>query len=162
MRNYFHTVRSIFSNGRLTTHAVYLDDEVSSFAIDSNTFSNLHSVLDLGGGRGNSFTNNFVNKTGNEPINFAVRAKCKAKAGSKPFDFLKRVPFDKAGPWAKYPHLADILKDDPCFPKYNVLSNNVMCHGATTLVSLYRCHNCFEHGDGNHMTNNTQCKTDAT
>ena len=39
-RNVFHTVRSIFANGRLATHAVYLDDEVSSFLIDGNTWLN--------------------------------------------------------------------------------------------------------------------------
>ena len=158
-RNTFANVRSIFANGRLTTHAVYLDDEVSSFFIDGNTFTNLHSVLDLGGGRGNHFTHNLVDATGDEPVNFAHRAGCKAKPGSNPYDFLKRVPYDKGGAWAKYPHLANILKDEPCFPKYNVLSNNVMCNGATTLVSLYRCHNCFQKGDGNAMTNNTQCKS---
>lgn len=158
-RNAFHTVRSIFANGRLATHAIYLDDEVSSFLIEGNTFTNLHSVLDLGGGRGNHFTHNFVNATGNQPVNFAHRAACEAKPGKDPYDFLKRVPYDKGGAWAKYPHLANILKDDPCFPKYNVISDNVMCHGATTLVSLYRCHNCLQKGYDNAMSNNTQCKS---
>ena len=157
-RNIFHTVRSIFANGRLATHAVYLDDEVSSFLIDGNTFTNLHSVLDLGGGRGNQFTHNFVNATGDKPVNFAHRAACEAKPGKDPYDFLKRVPYNKGGAWAKYPHLANILKDDPCFPKYNVLSDNVMCNGATSLVSLYRCGNCLQKGHGNQMSNNTQCK----
>ena len=157
-RNTFAHVRSIFANGRLTTHAIYLDDEVSSFFIDNNTFTNLNSVLDLGGGRGNSFTHNLVHATGDKPVNFAHRAGCEAKPGKDPYDFLKRVPYDNGGAWAKYPHLANILKDDPCFPKYNVLSDNVMCNGATTLVSLYRCHNCLQKGYGNAMSNNTQCK----
>eukprot|EP01052_Picozoa_sp_SAG31_P016675 SAG31_NODE_1113_length_9854_cov_2.770682_4_plen_786_part_00 len=157
-RNKFHTIRSIFANGRLTAHAVYLDDEVSSFFVDGNTFTNLHSVLDLGGGRGNIFTHNLVNATGDKPVNFAHRAACEAKPGKDPYDFLKRVPYDQGGAWAKYPHLANILHDDPCFPKYNVLSHNVLCDGATSLVSLYHCHNCFEKGSGNAMTNNTHCK----
>ena len=153
--NTWHTIGSIFPNGRLTAHAVYLDDEVSSFFIDGNTFTHLHSVLDLGGGRANSFTNNLVNATGEKPVNFAVRSRCKAKPGSDPFDFLARVPYDKGGAWKKYPHLPNILHDEPCRPKYNVLSNNVLCHGPKTLASLYRCHGCFP---GNTMENNTQCR----
>jgi hypothetical protein len=35
-------------------------------------------------------------------------------------NFLKSVPYNKP-PYTKYPHLANILQDNPCVPKYNSL-----------------------------------------
>jgi hypothetical protein len=113
----------------------------------------VHSVLDLGGGRDTTFSNNLVNASGDKPVNLATRAHGCHK-GEDPYDFLKRVPYNVSGPWSKYPHLANITHDDPCDPKYNLIVNNVMCHGAKTLIDLYHCHDCFPR---NTEHNNTQC-----
>jgi hypothetical protein len=51
--------------------------------------------------------------------------------GQDPFlmDGLKVVPYDKPPYSDRYPHLANILKDDPAQPKYNVLTHNVRVGG---------------------------------
>ena len=65
--------------------------------------------------------------------------------------FLGRVPYNTSDAWKKYPGLATILDDDPCEPKHNIISNNIMCGGLKTLglepttVEKY----------GSAMTNNT-------
>mmetsp|Transcript_36197 Transcript_36197/g.108675 ORF Transcript_36197/g.108675 Transcript_36197/m.108675 type:complete len:149 (+) Transcript_36197:91-537(+) len=42
--------------------------------------------------------------------------------------FLTRVPYNCTDcPWTKYPHLADILSDEPNKPKYWRLENNTYC-----------------------------------
>ena len=64
--------------------------------------------------------------------------------------FLKRVPYNvTSGPWGKCPHLADILHDDPCAPKYNVISDNILCHGPKSITGTIF--------PGNEAKNNTQC-----
>ena len=47
--------------------------------------------------------------------------------------FLDRVPYNSSAAWSKYPGLADILEDSPCAPKHNVISDNLLCGGATSL-----------------------------
>ena len=32
----------------------------------------------------------------------------------------------------RYPGLANILDDEPCTPAHNVISNNILCEGATS------------------------------
>jgi hypothetical protein len=42
--------------------------------------------------------------------------------------FLNRVPYNCSDcPWRKYPHLSNILEDEPNKPKYWVLENNTYC-----------------------------------
>jgi hypothetical protein len=50
-----------------------------------------------------------------------------------PFAFLSRVPYNTSAAWMKYPDLANILSDDPCTPKYNKISNNILCGGVQNL-----------------------------
>merc|ERR1712232_296253 len=72
-------------------------------------------------------------------------------AGALPFSFLSRVPYNTSSAWKKYPDLANIMNDEPCAPKYNRISNNVLCGGvknlsidAATIIS-----------NGGEMKNNT-------
>ena len=58
---------------------------------------------------------------------------CCAK-GRLPFAFLSRVPYATSAAWSKYPGLAGILDDEPCLPKHNVVSHNVLCGGATAFA----------------------------
>jgi hypothetical protein len=54
-----------------------------------------------------------------------------------PYKFLARVPYNEtSGPWSKYPDLANILHDEPCTPKYNVIANNILCGGLTALGGM--------------------------
>jgi hypothetical protein len=137
--NTFRHLTSIFSG--LGTQALYLDDMGSSFYIADNLFDGVGAALELGGGRGNAFVRNRLNATSDKPVHFDNRGEGWAKAGCRPgglpYDFLQYVPYAEPapGPWARYPHLATILADDPCRPKYNLFADNVMCNGPKTLIN---------------------------
>merc|ERR1711865_1027796 len=60
---------------------------------------------------------------------------CKAGINSGMGQGLKNVPYSTSAAWKKYVGLVDILADEPCAPRHNTISNNVMCHGATSLVN---------------------------
>ena len=147
--NHWSDLESIFGG----TQAIYLDDMGSSFYIADNIFDGVGTVLELGGGRDTSFVRNFVNRSSNTPVHFDNRGqgwdKRGCQPGGLPYEFLKRVPYNTSAAWAKYSHLANILSDEPCAPKYNDISNNVMCNGATSLVSKTY--------PGNTENNNTAC-----
>jgi parallel beta-helix repeat protein len=149
-QNNWHHLNSIFGGGQ----AIYLDDMGSSYYIADNVFNDVPTVLQLGGGRDNTFVRNYVNRSSNKPVHFDNRGQGWDKAGCRPgglpYDFLGRVPYnDTQGAWGKYPHLAGIVSDDPCAPKYNVFKDNVMCNGATDLVNAMF--------PGNTAENNTVC-----
>jgi hypothetical protein len=114
---------------------VYLDDQLSSVRVEGCIFDNIGGrLMALGGGRHNQFVGNLVIQ--NEPtqaIGMDARgglgSKCVAQ-GKLPYAFLSRVPYSTSAAWQKYPDLASILDDDPCTPKHNKISNNVLCGGA--------------------------------
>jgi hypothetical protein len=88
----------------------------------------------LGRGRHNEFVSNLINQSSTtQLIGMDSRggggSKCCAQ-GRLPFSFLSRVPYKTFAAWKKYPDLANILNDEPCTPKYNRISNNVLCGGA--------------------------------
>ena len=64
---------------------------------------------------------------------------------------LDSVPYNTSAAWAKYPDLANILSDEPCTPKYNVISDNILCGGATSLGLLPSA----VEKEGSTMKNNT-------
>jgi len=132
VRTRFSALASIWP--KWVPSAVYLDDQLSSVRVTYSTFDNVPgSLLELGGGRHNEFVFNTL--IGHANIHMDNRGgdgtKC-CTAGRLPYDFLARVPY-KSGPWLKYPGLADILNDNPCTPEHNVISNNVLCGGATAI-----------------------------
>jgi len=135
--NHWHDIGSIFGGG---TQSIYLDDMLSGFDIEGNRFDHGSGdhVLELGGGRNVRFVGNLLNGSGE--VAFDNRGmgwdKNGCKAGGDPFDFLARVPFsDPMGPYAKYANMTNIVSDDPCRPKYNELSNNVLCGSAKAVTS---------------------------
>ena len=58
--------------------------------------------------------------------------KCCAE-GRLPYSFLARVPYNTSAAWRKYPDLSGILSDQPCAPRHNRISNNVLCGGVQNL-----------------------------
>lgn len=136
--NTWRRMSSIFE-GFGQGQAIYLDDMLSSVTITDNVFDGVATVLELGGGRGNVFERNFINASSNTPVHFDNRGqgwdKGGCKAGGLPYEFLKNVPYATSDAWKKYPGLGNILNDAPCEPRHNVISNNVMCNGPTTLVN---------------------------
>ena len=114
---------------------------LSGFDIEGNRFDRGAGdhVLQLGGGRNVRFVGNVLNDSGT--VAFDNRGmgwdKGGCRAGGNPYDFLARVPYsDPNGPYAKYPDMINILRDDPCRPKYNELSNNLLCGSAKDIASI--------------------------
>eukprot|EP00039_Didymoeca_costata_P032638 m.38652 g.38652 ORF g.38652 m.38652 type:complete len:749 (+) comp9460_c0_seq1:108-2354(+) len=131
--NTWYNIASIFQD---TPHAVYLDDQLSSVSVIENVFNEVGSVILLGGGRHNIFERNILNSTGHVVLMDARGGggtRC-CHANALPYSFLFRVPYNTST-YAKYAGLANILNDDPCEPKYNSLSNNVLC-GRTTDMGI--------------------------
>lgn len=135
LRSKFSRLDSIFGNAHGQTSAVYLDDQLSSVRVEGCTFEQIEGrVLELGGGRYNAFVNNVIQQSAaTQAMSFDDRGgggtKC-CKPGALPFGFLGRVPYNTSAAWRKYPGLPGILSDDPCTPKHNVISGNILCGGA--------------------------------
>jgi hypothetical protein len=119
--------------------AVYLDDQLSSVRIAGCVFDHVEgSLVEIGGGRHNEFVGNIINGTGHMHVDARGGLGTKCVGGAHmPYKFLARVPYDQSsGPWRKYPDLANLLHDEPCTPKYNVISNNTLCGGLTSFTGL--------------------------
>ena len=113
---------------------MYLDDQLSSVSVSGCVFDQIDGrVLLLGGGRHNVFENNLIIQSApSQSISMDDRggggSKC-VRPGAMPYVFLARVPYASSPSWAKYADLPTILSDDPCTPKHNTISNNVLCGG---------------------------------
>ena len=156
----FANLSSVFGQAHGEPSAVYLDDQLSSVKVDGCRFEQIAGrVLELGGGRHNEFTNNVVVQSG-EMQALSVDARggggtaC-CSEGKLPFGFLSRVPYATAAAWRKYPDLPTILEDEPCTPKHNVISNNLLCGG----VRRFSVDPAQVAGWGSVMANNTAVAT---
>lgn len=111
-------------------YSVYLDDYMSGWTVTGNTFFNTSCIF-VGGGRDHSVTNNtFVATSSCQPVRIDARCSGNTSAQFPPIliQFLARVPYNTSAVWINsYPHLPDILQDDPCWPKYNAFVNNTFC-----------------------------------
>jgi len=112
-------------------NGAYLDDQMSGWVIDGNTFINCQWGVHLGGGRRNDITNNyFIN---NElAIHFDNRGMNWQKDMCQPgADFNKEMDSMnyKNPPWSvKYPELLTIFSDHPCVPVHNEVASNMYCN----------------------------------
>lgn len=117
-RNWFS---DIGTNDNRFTVSVYIDDCSSGFTVTNNiivdSWYGLHHC-----GRDNFFDNNVIIRAsgmawhvGNWGANHqGNQAELRTR--------LAEVPYQST-PWLKYPHLANILEDEPAVPKYNTVSN---------------------------------------
>lgn len=132
--NRFHDIGpTIKANqeGRYTeVMAVYLDDCYCGVTVFGNLFIRAGRSIMLGGGRDNTIENNvFVDC--NPDIHIDQRGKGWAAKYFVPkgewsiFENLKAVPYDRPPYSTRYPHLANILEDDPAAAKYNRVLRNV-------------------------------------
>lgn len=156
-RNTWSRISTIFTEDTRPPHAVYLDDFMSGITMTENVFDGISSVLFINGGRNNVFERNLVNNSPEESVHLRNLAEvwwAHCQPGTLPWDFLNRVPFNASAVWKKYPNMADLLDDDPCMPKHNVLSNNVMCNGPHTLVDQ---NSSTVINWGSKAENNTEC-----
>lgn len=107
-------------------NGVMLDDLFSGTTIAGNVFQGVSLGVLVGGGRDNVIDGNVFSDCGTG-IRIDARglgwAAYSIEQSMRPR--LVAVPY-QAPPWStRYPHLADILDDDPAAPKYNRVTRNV-------------------------------------
>lgn len=131
--NYIHDIESD-AKSSWGVYGIYLDDLYCGTTIEGNVFSNISGIgVFINGGRDNIVRNNiFANLRGSLRLssiglasNVGVPGLAAHGYGTKTLtDGKPAVPYDKS-PYDKYPHLANILQDDPLLPKYNIFENNI-------------------------------------
>ena len=122
--NYFHDLKSSLA-GSLGISAIYLDDGLSGTTIVSNVFAKLPTGVLINGGRDNIVNNNIMVNVSSgvniSDINSWGGRNLPLSGGL--LSTLSAVPYNQS-PYTKYPHLANILDDEPRVPKYNEITGN--------------------------------------
>ncbi len=129
--NHFHDIaRSIESkSGFVDVMSVYLDDCACGTTVYGNIFDHAGRAVMIGGGRDNIVENNIFIDC-NPAIHVDARGEGWMKASfDDPKDTiqttLRAVPYNQPPYSTRYPHLANILEDQPNFPKYNRIVRNI-------------------------------------
>ncbi len=117
-RNWFSDIG--VNDGRFTV-AIYIDDCSSGFTVTNNiivdSWYGLHHC-----GRDNFFDNNVIIRAQNMAWHVGNWGANHTGNQAELRQKLTEVPYQSV-PWLKYPHLANILDDEPATPKYNTVSN---------------------------------------
>ena len=120
--NYIHDIGASLSSD---VQAVYLDDGHSSTNVHHNVFARVPNVILIGGGRDNVLRSNLIIDSN---YFFRVDERFTREQYSSIYDTLvsryDAVPYSSAA-WSKYPHISNILEDQPKKAKYNNLEYNV-------------------------------------
>jgi hypothetical protein len=143
---------------------IYLDDQISGTVIEGNLFLRVSKAILVGGGRDNVIAGNlFVD--GTSAVSLDDRGLTWQAKGLKDSDGpfmrgLNAVPY-QTGAYLKYPHLRNILRDDPGAPKYNVMRDNAMVNTGCTAQSapsgsvdwweIFSGNLCVDGRDANHF-----------
>jgi hypothetical protein len=135
--NYLHDIPPNIEFGK--TKGVYLDDQASGITVSGNLFERVDEAVFIGGGRDNLIEDNTF-RNGNFPIHLDARGKAwqKAVSDEKKDTLQKRLEalaYNKSPYKDRYPHLADILEDDPGKPKYNIARRNLMIGSSPLAIS---------------------------
>ena len=101
--------------------ALHSDDGMSGWTVVDNTFVNCTKVHNAYSSRDITFVNNRiahihlseVNRNQHSATQLDVMPNDCSHPSSTQYRFLHRVPYNST-PYTKYPHLANILSDDPC------------------------------------------------
>jgi hypothetical protein len=98
--------------------------------VRGNLFEKIDEAVFIGGGRDNLIEGNTFLK-GEYPIHLDARGKNWIVA--KPMEVksdlqrnLEAVPYNDISYRNRYPHLGDILDDEPGMPKYNIARDNLV------------------------------------
>lgn len=119
------------SSAQHQIHAIYNDDAGAGAEIRNNIIYNVSgNGVFINGGRDNTVENNiFANLSG---VGVVLKASFLSgdwytnwETGKLGNAVFKNVIDYKSEPYLKYPHLSTIAEDDPPYPKYNVMQNNV-------------------------------------
>jgi hypothetical protein len=118
---------------------VYLDDAASGIVVQRNVIVELRRGVLVGGGRDNVVEENTI--IGADQFGVLVDGRgvsWAAAAVADPSSEIRRrlvaVPYDKEPYRSRYPHLAELLQDQPGLPKYNRISGNIFSRGPGVLL----------------------------
>ncbi len=124
--NYFHDIGGGPNCGN---QAIYLDDCASGTTCTGNLISRVGRAFLLGGGRDNVITNNIIVDC---PISVHIDNRGVGIARTKDENYGTLTNDFKTLPWqgplwaARYPHLPTYLEDQPGYPKYNLVTGNLI------------------------------------
>jgi len=109
---------------------VYLDDTAAGTVVFGNVFVRAGHAVEVGGGRDIVVANNiFVDclpAVSLDARGLGWATKSLAPGGDWGMEKrLAAVPYDAPPYSTRYPHLANVLKDNPTAPKYDVIQNNI-------------------------------------
>jgi hypothetical protein len=135
--NYLHDIPPNVEMGR--TKGVYLDDQASGITVRGNLFEKVDEAVFIGGGRDNLVEDNTFLK-GEFPLHLDARGKSwqKAMIDDKKGTLQNRlhaVPYNQPPYKDRYPHLANLLEDEPGMPKYNVARRNLVIGNSPLAIS---------------------------
>lgn len=124
--NHIHDIAPNVAMGR--TIGVYLDDQASGITVRGNLFERVSLAVLIGGGRDNLVEDNKFIDTATA-IHLDSRGTGWQKAMTDDPNWALRkglvaVPYNKSPYKERYPHLANILEDEPGAPKYNIERGN--------------------------------------
>ena len=130
--NYFHDLfNEMGVKGEFhDVMGVYLDDTAAGTVVFGNVFVRAGHAVEVGGGRDIVVANNiFVDclpAVSLDARGLGWAAKSLAPGGEWGMEKrLAAVPYDVPPYSTRYPHLANVLKDNPTAPKYDVIQNNI-------------------------------------
>lgn len=125
--NHIHDIPPNISWG--ITKSIYLDDQASGITVRGNLFERLAEAVFIGGGRDNLIEDNKFIDTAT-----AIHLDARGEAAIDDSILRKRlaeVPYNKSPYKERYPHLANILEDEPGAPKYNIARRNLVIGNST-------------------------------
>ena len=131
--NYFHDLggaKGLAASGVTNVQAIYLDDTAAGATIVGNICVRAGRGALVGGGRDNIVSNNiFVDCSpaitlDDRGLGWAAKYLLPG-GGWNMQENLAAVPYDKPPYSTRYPHLANILQDNPAAPKYDVIQHNI-------------------------------------
>ncbi len=130
--NLFHDIK-VYS-GDIRT--VYLDDVLSGTTICNNTFYDVDIAVFIHGGRDNNIYHNIIADS-----NQSIKSQDKSPdAITNPNGVIvtnyNKMPVTSQLWISRYPHISNILQDDPTYPKYNRVADNVIYNTPAISLSL--------------------------
>jgi hypothetical protein len=131
--NVFHDIKGPGSDD---TYSVYLDGSISGQNVLGNLFFNVAKPILINGGRDNKVQNNVILNSRYSILGYDYSNDQADLPSMIQYQKLMQVPYN-TGIWAeKYPLLANILNDQPTYPKYNVVTDNYIYNSGN--ISLHQ------------------------
>ncbi len=136
INNYLHDIQPKMAGYEIK--GIYLDDMASGITVSANLMFRVEQPVFIGGGRDNIIEQNMIiaSKPGiymdGRGLTWSKNAIINGNSEIR--SHLRAVPYTSELWRGRYPHLANILKDDAASPKYNVLRHNLFVAGSRYLI----------------------------